>query len=129
MTNVLMADRTRERSSEMLSLVLDSWALSHDTASFGGGSESPCERNRRASHCHVGADLKLARAGQLKARFEISLADAFAAALAKVNKAELVTGDEEFRSLSKRRSRSTGCLAEHWARISGGKTSSPWRVG
>lgn len=38
-------------------------------------------------------------AADFKARFEISLADAFAAALAKEKKAELVTGDPEFKAL------------------------------
>lgn len=38
-------------------------------------------------------------AAVFKSRFAISLADAFAAALAKVKKAELVTGDPEFESL------------------------------
>lgn len=36
-----------------------------------------------------------------KARFKLSLADAFAAALAKERKAELVTGDPEFKALEK----------------------------
>jgi predicted nucleic acid-binding protein len=36
-----------------------------------------------------------------KARFRLSLADAFAAALAKDMKAELVTGDPEFKALEK----------------------------
>jgi len=40
-------------------------------------------------------------AAYFKARFKISLADAFAAALAKVKKAELVTGDREFAALEK----------------------------
>jgi ribonuclease VapC len=40
-------------------------------------------------------------AADLKARFKISLADAFAAALAKDKKAQLVTGDPEFKSLEK----------------------------
>ena len=40
-------------------------------------------------------------AADLKARFKISLADAFAAALAKEKKAELVTGDPEFKELEK----------------------------
>ena len=40
-------------------------------------------------------------AADFKARFKISLADAFAAALAKEKKAELVTGDPEFKSLEK----------------------------
>ncbi len=38
-------------------------------------------------------------AADFKARFRISLADAFAAALAKEKKAELVTGDLEFKPL------------------------------
>lgn len=40
-------------------------------------------------------------AADFKARFKISLADAFAAALAKEKKAELVTGDTEFKPLEK----------------------------
>ena len=40
-------------------------------------------------------------AADFKARFKMSLADAFAAALAKEKKAELVTGDPEFNALEK----------------------------
>jgi len=40
-------------------------------------------------------------ASGFKARFRLSLADAFAAALAKDMKAELVTGDPEFKALEK----------------------------
>ena len=40
-------------------------------------------------------------AADFKARFKISLADAFAAALAKEKKAELITGDPEFKPLEK----------------------------
>jgi ribonuclease VapC len=40
-------------------------------------------------------------AADFKARFKLSLADAFAAALAKEKKAELVTGDPEFKPLEK----------------------------
>ena len=40
-------------------------------------------------------------AADFKARFKMSLADAFAAALAKERKAELVTGDLEFKMLEK----------------------------
>ncbi|HEV8541394.1 MAG TPA: PIN domain-containing protein [Verrucomicrobiae bacterium] len=48
------------------------------------------------------ADRRLADlAADFKARFKISLADAFAAALAKEKKAELVTGDPEFKPLEK----------------------------
>ncbi len=50
----------------------------------------------------VGDDLKLARlAAQFKATHKMSLADAFAAALAKEKKADLVTGDPEFKALEK----------------------------
>lgn len=46
------------------------------------------------------ADLDLAlEAANFKARYKLSLADCFAAALAKHNKAELVTGDQEFRQV------------------------------
>jgi predicted nucleic acid-binding protein len=48
------------------------------------------------------ADRALAdTAADFKTRFKISLADAFAAALAKEKKAELVTGDPEFKPLEK----------------------------
>jgi ribonuclease VapC len=50
----------------------------------------------------VGDDLKLARQASIfKAAHRISYADAFAAALAKEKKAELVTGDPEFKLLEK----------------------------
>lgn len=48
----------------------------------------------------VDADWKLARsAGAFKAKNRMSFADCFAAALAKEQKAELVTGDKEFRQV------------------------------
>ncbi|MEN9574528.1 MAG: hypothetical protein RL514_2383 [Verrucomicrobiota bacterium] len=48
------------------------------------------------------ADRRLADlAADFKARFKMSLADAFAAALAKEKKADLVTGDPEFKALEK----------------------------
>ncbi|MGI8819572.1 MAG: PIN domain-containing protein [Chthoniobacterales bacterium] len=40
-------------------------------------------------------------AADFKARYKISLADAFAAALAKERKAQLITGDLEFKALQK----------------------------
>jgi predicted nucleic acid-binding protein len=40
-------------------------------------------------------------AADYKARFKMSLADAFAAALAKEKKAELITGDPEFKEVEK----------------------------
>ena len=48
------------------------------------------------------ADRELADlAADFKSRFRLSLADAFAAALAKKHKAELVTGDPEFKAVQK----------------------------
>ena len=48
------------------------------------------------------ADRRLADlAADFKARYKMSLADAFAAALAKERKTELVTGDTEFKALEK----------------------------
>ena len=48
------------------------------------------------------ADRRLADlAADFKARFKLSLADAFAAALAKEKKAELITSDPEFKALEK----------------------------
>jgi ribonuclease VapC len=48
------------------------------------------------------ADRELADvAADFKSRFSLSLADAFAAALAKKHKAELVTGDPEFKAVEK----------------------------
>lgn len=48
------------------------------------------------------ADRRLADlAADFKVRHKLSLADAFAAALAKEKKAELVTGDSEFKPLEK----------------------------
>lgn len=48
----------------------------------------------------VESDLVLARqAARFKATHTLSYADAFAAALAKIRKAELVTGDKEFIAL------------------------------
>ena len=50
----------------------------------------------------VDADLHLTRqAATYKATHKMSYADAFAAALAKEKKAELVTGDSEFKPLEK----------------------------
>jgi predicted nucleic acid-binding protein len=58
----------------------------------------------------VGEDLKLARQAALyKARGGISYGDAYAAALAKEKKAELVTGDSEFKRLDRE-------IKIHWLR-------------
>lgn len=48
----------------------------------------------------IPADLELARqAAGFKATQKMSYADCFAAALAKLHKAELVTGDKEFKQV------------------------------
>ena len=56
---------------------------------------------RRIASAGVAARTLADTAAVFKARFKISLADAFAAALAKEKKAELVTGDPEFKALEK----------------------------
>ena len=48
-------------------------------------------------------------AADFKARFRLSLADAFAAALAKEKRVELVTGDAEFKALERE-------IKLHWLR-------------
>ena len=51
---------------------------------------------------HIDADIELTRiAAGFKAKGGISYADCFAAALAKHNKATLITGDQEFKQLEK----------------------------
>lgn len=48
----------------------------------------------------ISADLELAKqAGLFKASKKMSYADCFAAALAKIRRAELVTGDKEFKQV------------------------------
>jgi len=48
----------------------------------------------------VDVDMQIAReAARLKANHKISYADCFAAALAKLHKGEVITGDKEFKSL------------------------------
>ena len=48
----------------------------------------------------IGVDWKLSRqAGAYKSKNRMSYADCFAAALAKENKADLVTGDKEFKQV------------------------------
>ena len=48
----------------------------------------------------IDVDIQLAReAARFKANHKISYADCFAAALAKLNKGEIITGDKEFKTL------------------------------
>lgn len=50
----------------------------------------------------ISVDIHLAReAARFKAIKKISYADCFAAALTKINKGELITGDKEFRAVEK----------------------------
>ena len=50
---------------------------------------------------HIADRVLADRAADFKTRYKISLADAFAAALAKIKNAELVTGDREFKQLAR----------------------------
>jgi len=48
----------------------------------------------------IDVDIQLAReAARLKAYHKISYADCFAAALAKLHKGEVITGDKEFKAV------------------------------
>ena len=50
----------------------------------------------------IDVDLEIAQeAGRFKATKKLSYADCFVAALAKLHKAELITGDKEFRTVEK----------------------------
>jgi ribonuclease VapC len=50
----------------------------------------------------INVDIQLAReAARFKATHKISYADCFAAALAKLHKGEVITGDKEFKALEK----------------------------
>jgi predicted nucleic acid-binding protein len=65
-------------------------------------AEQTVERVRRLGLEVVNADWTLTRlAAQFKARYRLSYADCFAAALAKQHAVEVVTGDPEFRQLEK----------------------------
>jgi predicted nucleic acid-binding protein len=50
---------------------------------------------------HVADRVLADRAADFKTRYKIGLADAFAAALARIKNAELVTGDREFKQLAR----------------------------
>ena len=83
--------------------VFDSFAL---IAFFAGEPEG--EKVKEAlCECLQGleiteADKKLTlEAARLKARYPIAYADCFALALAKLKKAELITGDPEFKKAAK----------------------------
>jgi len=48
----------------------------------------------------IDVDIQLAReAGRFKANYKISYADCFVAALAKLHKGEVITGDKEFKTV------------------------------
>ena len=58
----------------------------------------------------ISEELLLAAAG-LKARYPISYADSFAAALAMINRCPLLTGDPEFKPIEKK-----GLISIEWLR-------------
>lgn len=81
------------------------WSEVYYIAQRDGGVEK-AELSRRTMDEYpiqvIDADRELAlQAAKYKATNKMSLADAFAAALAKQKKAELVTGDKEFKSVEK----------------------------
>src|SRR6266545_2330373 len=98
----------------MATKVLDSWALIAffedepvaDTMEETSQSEAEARIKEIASLpieiVGIGDDLKMTRQAAIyKATYRVAYADAFAAALAKERRAELVTGDPEFKTLEK----------------------------
>jgi predicted nucleic acid-binding protein len=75
------------------------WYILAREASIADADQSVAELQRLGIE-FVEADWKLAReAAGFKARHKMSYADCFAAALAKEQKADLVTGDPEFKQI------------------------------
>jgi len=98
--------RAAEHHEHLLLCVIN-WAEIYYSVSRGQSPEAAEEKARQVGELPielvpVDTDLALARqAAILKATYRLSLADAFAAALAKLRKAELVTGDPEFKPLAR----------------------------
>jgi ribonuclease VapC len=101
----LIDDASQTKTPLLLSVV--NWAEMYYSIERAGGRRVAEEATADLATLPIdivgaGDDLRLARvAAQFKAVHKLSLADAFAAALAKDRKAELVTGDPEFKPLEK----------------------------
>ena len=81
--------------------VLDSWALMALFNNEPAADDVAVDLSQMPIEL-VEADLHLAKqAATYKATHKMSYADAFAAALAKIKNAELVTGDPEFKAVEK----------------------------
>lgn len=95
------------KSGEPLLLSAVNWAEIYYTMERAGGRAVADEVAAEIATLPIevaglGDDLELARqAARFKAAHKLSLADAFAAALAKARAAELVTGDPEFKALER----------------------------
>jgi predicted nucleic acid-binding protein len=82
--------------TQMATKVLDSWAL---LAFF---EDEPAAEQVEQLLAQAADDIAMVRQAAIyKATHKMAYADAFAAALAKEYKAELVTGDPEFKPLEK----------------------------
>jgi len=97
----ILADAHENATPMMISVVNagEVWyILSRETSETE--ADSSIEELQRLGVQFIDADWKLAReAARFKAKNKMSLADCFAAALTKENKADLVTGDQEFKQV------------------------------
>ena len=118
-SHALLALLRDEAGSEMVATILEkasqrSQPVHMTEVNYAEGQYTIRRKDGAAAWATIAGELKAApiefhpvdrrladTAADFKARFKLSLADAFAAALAKEKKAELITGDSEFKSLEK----------------------------
>lgn len=102
---VVAALEKAAESDKPLLIVAPNWAEIRYQVERKAGSEAWTRTREKLLGLPVEivpADQELAeQAGGIKAHHRMSLADAFAAALAKTRKADLFTGDPEFRAVEK----------------------------
>ena len=105
----LVADVREENIPLLMSVVnaAEVWYLLARQTSEADAEQSITELQQMGIEM-IDADWELAhQAAAFKSKYKMSLADCFAAALAKANKAELVTGDKEFKQVESQ-------LKVHW---------------
>jgi ribonuclease VapC len=105
----LVADAREEDIPLLMSVVnaAEVWYLLARQTSEADAEQSITELKQMGIEM-IDADWELAhQAAVFKSKYKMSLADCFAAALAKANKAELVTGDKEFKQVESE-------LKVHW---------------
>jgi predicted nucleic acid-binding protein len=100
----IIADARENRTPMMMSVVNagEVWHIIAREVSEAV-ADSKIAELRRLGVEFINADWMLAsEAARFKSKHRISFADCFAAALARINKADLVTGDKEFKQIEHR---------------------------